>query len=156
MPKTFQDAVLFVRQHGVRYLWIDSLCIIQDSPEDWAFESARMGDVYKHAICNIAATAAADGSVGCFFERNAILAQPLRVRIESFKGLYSPTNLYDIVPQDFWSHEVADAPLNQRAWVLQEQFVSGRIVHCGKNQLLWECREHVSTSTPVYSSIWMY
>ncbi|OAG09436.1 HET-domain-containing protein [Paraphaeosphaeria sporulosa] len=143
LPKTFQEAICLTRRLSVRYLWIDSLCIIQDSTEDWAHEAACMGDIYKNALCNIAATAAADGRDGLFFERNPVLVQPLRVRIESLKleGLNSPSDLYDITPQYFWGHDVADAPLNRRAWVLQEQFLSCRVIHCSKNQLLWECRE---------------
>lgn len=55
---------------GVEYIWIDSLCIIQDSEDDWRMKSARMGDVYKYASCNIAATEAKDGESGLFTDRN--------------------------------------------------------------------------------------
>jgi hypothetical protein len=61
LPKTFQDAIQLSRRLNNRFLWIDSLCIIQDSKEDWLKESVVMGDIYKHALCNIAATAAPDG-----------------------------------------------------------------------------------------------
>jgi len=56
MPKTFRDAVIITRQLQIRRLWIDSLCIIQDSKEDWERESARMAEVYRHGLINIAAT----------------------------------------------------------------------------------------------------
>jgi hypothetical protein len=74
LPKTFQDAIEISRRLDIRFLWIDSLCIIQDSKEDWLKESVIMGDIYQHAYCNIAATAAPDGRTGCFLERNPLLA----------------------------------------------------------------------------------
>ena len=46
MPEMFQDAVIASRELGIRYLWIDSLCIIQDSVEDWELECSKMGRVY--------------------------------------------------------------------------------------------------------------
>ncbi|KAL2061615.1 hypothetical protein VTL71DRAFT_6992 [Oculimacula yallundae] len=142
LPKTFQDAIAFTRICGVRYLWIDSLCIVQNSPEDWSSEAARMGDIYKNALCNIAATAALDGRDGCFFQRDPLLLKPLRVRISSFDLNPSPTGLYEIrVQSSFWWYQVTNAPLNQRAWVQQEQVLSTRVIHCGKIQLLWECCE---------------
>src|SRR5256885_16010047 len=52
-PKTFQHAILICRGLGVNYLWIDSLCIIQDSEEDWALQSARMTDVYSNSWLKI-------------------------------------------------------------------------------------------------------
>jgi hypothetical protein len=70
LPKTFQEAIYVTRYLGLQYIWIDSLCILQDSSEDWAKESVQMADVYGAAEINIAATGAADGSGGCFFERS--------------------------------------------------------------------------------------
>ena len=63
----------------LRYIWIDSLCIIQDSPEDWDFEARRMSDVYSLALFNIAATRAKDGTVGCFARRSLMEVEPCKV-----------------------------------------------------------------------------
>jgi len=60
LSKTFQDAVVFTRNLGVRYLWIDSLCIMQDSSADKSYEIPRMVDIYNNALFNIAACAATD------------------------------------------------------------------------------------------------
>lgn len=79
LPKTFRDAVYVTKKLGVQYLWIDALCIIQDSVEDWRQETATMGKVYKNALCNIAATGASDSSIGCFWDRNPLLAQPCKI-----------------------------------------------------------------------------
>jgi hypothetical protein len=45
---------------SIQYLCIDSLCIIQDSEEDWKRESVSMMAVYSGSYCNVAATGAAD------------------------------------------------------------------------------------------------
>jgi hypothetical protein len=50
LPRLFQDAILITRRIGYRYLWIDSLCIVQDSPNDWRQEMTRMGSIYKHCV----------------------------------------------------------------------------------------------------------
>ena len=66
LPKTFQDAVTITRELGIRYLWIDGLCIIQRDEEDWAIESAQMAEVYQNACLVIAAAGAAHPGEGCF------------------------------------------------------------------------------------------
>lgn len=69
LSKTVQDAMNFTRQLGFQYIWVDYLCILQDSPTDWAQEAATMKQVYSHSSCTLAATAASDGSEGLFFQR---------------------------------------------------------------------------------------
>ncbi|KAK5652946.1 hypothetical protein OQA88_9425 [Cercophora sp. LCS_1] len=66
LPATFQHAVEMTRLLGISYLWIDSLCIIQDDPSDWEREASRMGDVYAHATVVIAADASTDDASGCY------------------------------------------------------------------------------------------
>lgn len=66
LPKTFQDAIEITRGLGVHYLWIDSLCIIQDSEADWERESSKMASIYKNAYLTVAASRSSDGSGGCF------------------------------------------------------------------------------------------
>ena len=66
LPPTFRDAVTIARTHGIRYLWIDSLCIIQDSKEDWYMQSARMGEIYALSFLIINASGSPDSQGGCF------------------------------------------------------------------------------------------
>ena len=80
LPKTFLDAIAFTRVLGIRYLWIDSLCIIQDSQEDWVTESALMPSVYGNSFCNIAASGAFNSAEGCFLSRRR-MDQSRAVRI---------------------------------------------------------------------------
>jgi hypothetical protein len=66
LPKTFGDAVTLTRNLGLRYLWIDSLCIIQDSAEDWQIESSKMADIYHNSFLTIAGISSPDSRGGCF------------------------------------------------------------------------------------------
>lgn len=71
LPKTFQDAVRITRRLGIRYLWIDCLCIIQDDVQDWEREAASMASIYRNSYLTIAASASSDSASGCFRVRDA-------------------------------------------------------------------------------------
>ena len=145
LPRTFQDAVTITRRLDVKYLWIDSLCIIQENEEDWTKESSMMGHVYQNGLCNIAATGAPDGTGGCFMERDPVLARKCRVRVDKLLSKFKlKPGLYDLVPKNLWENGLSNAPLNRRAWVAQERILAPRILHFSKNQLFWECNGLVS------------
>ncbi len=82
LPKTFRDFIQINRFLGIQYVWIDSLCIVQDDEEDWKAESARMTNVYGEAVLNVAAVGAVDGSVGCFFERSKTWRCQAKISVE--------------------------------------------------------------------------
>ena len=71
LPQTYQDAIRVTKFLGIRYLWIDSLCIIQDSVTDWQHEIARMGDIYKFTSCNLAESWPSLKGEGLFCNREA-------------------------------------------------------------------------------------
>lgn len=75
LSTTFQDAAITTRELGIRYLWIDSLCIVQDDPEDWARESGSMASIYQGAQVVFAASEANDGHQG-FLRSRADSAPP--------------------------------------------------------------------------------
>ncbi|KAH8882371.1 HET-domain-containing protein, partial [Thozetella sp. PMI_491] len=115
LSKTFQDAIYVTRELGYRYLWIDSLCIIQDSPDDWEAESSRMAEVYSNASLIISASVASSGDSGLFYPK------PAQSLLSSF------------------TEDVERGSLARRAWCLQERVLARRILHFGKDQLHWEC-----------------
>ena len=137
LPQTFQDAINITQRLGLRYLWIDSLCIMQDSIQDWQSEAAAMGNVYKRSFCTIAATGAKDGRDGLFVSRNPLLVSPLRVKA----NWGSISRSYCCVPLKLWDRNILRAPLNRRAWVLQERLLAPRTIHFGSKQVFWECCE---------------
>lgn len=141
LPKTFQDAILLTQQlnffFGFRYLWIDSLCIIQNSRADWEYEALLMKDVYRQAVLNIAASSSSDGRGGCYKDRDPVLVAPhiVDIKWDGYKGEYHLMDRY------LWKDEVIDAPLGTRGWVLQERLLSTKKVYFGKNQVFWCCQE---------------
>ncbi len=149
ISKTFREAMLVVKALGERYIWIDSLCIIQDSPNrsDWFEESAKMHAIYANAFCNISATGAVDGRDGCYFDRSPLVVQPLQIEVVNNGIEDLPRGIYLCVDWDIWSSNIDDAPLTRRAWVVQERFLSRRVLHFGRRQLFWECREKQACET---------
>ncbi|KAK0372913.1 heterokaryon incompatibility protein [Colletotrichum limetticola] len=147
LPKTFREAVQVTRQLGVRYLWIDSLCIFQDRDDlsDWLVEAGLMHKVYSNSFCNISAAGARDSSKGLFFKRDprVSLTTDICLNAEGF-GLETEYTDCSIIDMSFWGHAVGQCHLNKRGWVLQERLLSPRVLHFGRDQLFWECREQAA------------
>ena len=127
LPKTFTDANAVARYLKTRYLWIDSLAIIQDCAEDWAREATTMDRVYQNAFCNIGATAAHDSHEGLFYKRIPGLLLPQRVVISD--------RHFQMEWMADWHHAVKARPLLQRGWIVQEQWMCQRMIHFGPTQL---------------------
>jgi len=136
IPRTFAEAIQVTRAIGIRYLWIDCLCIIQDSVEDWQKESSLMGHVYEHAWCNIAATKATNSSGGLFSERDPSTVRP--VAVEAHWHSHAPTKYYCWDP-DLWTGNLDDSVLLHRGWVTQERILAPRVLHFVEGQIFWEC-----------------
>ena len=153
LPKTFQNAVVLTRKLGVRYLWIDSLCIIQDDEDEWANEASMMSEVYTQSFCTLAALSSADSTEGLRVPGKLQEKKKLSVDLGVKGGNDEPFNvrLFGREPES-WKREynawINDKdrrpdlnPLAYRAWALQEKELSTRSIHFGFRQLLWECRE---------------
>jgi hypothetical protein len=138
LPPTFRDAVTATRALNVRYLWIDSLCIIQEDPEDWKIEAARMEDVFNSAYCTIAASSSAS-SLGGFLGNRKERAV---IGINTAKG---PLYLAEAI--DDFRKDVEQGILNTRGWVYQERALSRRIIHFTSTQVYWECGHGVHCET---------
>jgi Heterokaryon incompatibility protein (HET) len=131
LTKTFRDAIYITQYLGFRYVWIDSLCIVQDDKADWAQEADLMTGVYGGSTVTIAASSATDGSVGCFFNR------PKTWRCQIHTGRDAGQILYDGVIEH--STTRLNIPLHSRAWAVQERYLSRRILHFYENEVFWEC-----------------
>jgi len=70
-PPTLRDAIIITRALSINYIWIDALCIKQDSPQDWAAEAAKMREVYSGAILTISAANSPSTHSGIFSKRTA-------------------------------------------------------------------------------------
>ncbi|KAN0099845.1 Heterokaryon incompatibility protein (HET) domain containing protein [Hyaloscypha variabilis] len=147
LPANFRDAVTITRQLGIKYLWIDALCIIQDSTSDWEIESKKMGDVYRNALITISA-AMSPGSTAGIFPKTCtpeVLKENEMADSVSLKVSYdgnSGTDVY-VSLNDKEDESLRDlfisSPLSRRGWVLQESILSPRILHYGRRQIYWQC-----------------
>lgn len=137
LPTTFRDAIKVARHLGHDYLWIDSLCILQDSVEDWRAESAHMQEIDRYSSGTIAASAAACGDDGCFFPRDTHDAVPAQIAVRWADAVKERD--YLLMHSEYFAEQISQAPLNQRAWVVQERILSPRTIHFGRSQVFWEC-----------------
>ncbi|KAL2072096.1 hypothetical protein VTL71DRAFT_11439 [Oculimacula yallundae] len=129
LPATFRDAVRITRLLGIRYLWIDSLCIVQDQLSDWEHESARMHEYYKNSFITIAALDSENSFAGMLHQR-----QMSSVQLPGFENLSLRLGL----PAARVIYE--NSILESRAWCLQERLLSSRVIHIANSEFLWECR----------------
>ena len=150
LPQTFQNAILVARSLGIQYLWIDSLCILQDDLVDWEKEAAKMSSVYANCYLMIAADRSTNPNGGCFRPPGIPASTLSSVARPGFGGRSSKlyfrmTNLRD-VDHNQVCHRLHDAisgmvrtPLDERGWCLQERILAPRILHFGEEEMAWEC-----------------
>jgi hypothetical protein len=149
LPWTFQNLVGIARQLSIRYVWVDSLCIIQDSASDWTTESAKMGEYYMNSHFTVAAVSASDGSAGCFLKRDVLKVTPCPMSIqfpESDGCVGRPGATFGSLRLTF-EEDPSDQtdgfqrpPLWRRAWVVQERLLSTRLLQFSDVQMSWKCR----------------
>ena len=151
IPQSFRDIIKLTKALKERYIWIDALCILQDSPEDWEREAATMAHTYANALCTIISPAS-DPTQAMFVERDPSLTRPACLQLSSRKGGHSATvRLHPILPK--WSIDPmfaigsdgpglrASQPTGKRAWCLQEYELSCRTVIFTSHQIGWACKE---------------
>lgn len=141
LPATFRDAVLVTRALGHRYLWIDSLCIVQGSDGDFEKEAKRMEDVYSGAYCVIAASCASNHADG--------FLKPRRER--DYVGIIpegdSKMPVYICEYIDNFKQHVSEGSLNRRGWVLQEHALARRTIFFTEHQTYFECSDGIQCET---------
>jgi hypothetical protein len=141
LPATFRDAVTVTRALGHRYLWVDSLCVIQGPDGDFQTEAERMEDVYSGAYCVIAASCATDHFSG--------FLKPRRTRdyIGLSNGSKSSAPVYICETIDNFKAHVLDGDLSGRGWVLQEHALARRTIFFTEHQTYFECSDDVRCET---------
>jgi hypothetical protein len=152
LPRTFREAVIITRKLNVRYLWIDSLCIIQDDSADWEREAAKMADIFRSAHITLAASSAEGCHDGCFESQPATPAS----------RFYLPNNTDNvcggvIYVQDVFQQETShitvlnQSPMHKRGWILQKTLLSRRILHLTKGQFYWQCNSLLESEDQILS-----
>jgi hypothetical protein len=137
LPQTFQDALAVTRSLGLSYLWIDSICIVQDDENDWAAEASRMASIYFEAWVVVAATQAGDSTSGFLRQRK----EPLSIHVRKYGSTIFEVNARQIGNYDCEMRpEFGRYPLFQRAWCLQERLLACRIIHFLPEEIYYECQ----------------
>ena len=126
LPQTFVEAIKVTRDLGQSYLWIDSLCILQDCSVDWELESSKMAGIYANAVCTLGR--ASDSSYGgCAGVRSRCKALRLCLAVGTI-------TLYQGVP-----FEKDNTPVTRRAWCLQERVLARRFIQFADLGFIWFC-----------------
>jgi len=115
LPSTFQDAVRITKSLQVRYLWIDSLCIIQDDFSDWEREASLMGNVYANSFLTIAASSSTDDSSGCLLSIDVRQNSP-HVSADAI-SMRASTPAADVPPY------IVDLPGQEPGYLARQEFL---------------------------------
>jgi Heterokaryon incompatibility protein (HET) len=142
LPRAFQDAISVTKDLGIRFLWIDALCIIQDDEDDFHNECAQMSNIYRYSNCNIVAACGRDPFTTMFQERCFDSLQ-----IGQFKSVWNSDNSthvdqYDfdqVVDMNYLWNDFLDCTVFTRGWIFQELHLPSRLLYFGKNQVHWVC-----------------
>lgn len=165
LPPNFRDAILITRKLGFQFLWIDCLCIMQDSTEDWEIESKHMGNVYRGATLTIAAAAASNSTDGILnkFEDYDLTGISISLKLSKNSP---PDDHIDAVLRDNNREQLnrllQNGPLADRGWTFQEEILSARTLYYGRMQIYWQClHDHASADglrsrAPIYQRAFRY
>lgn len=139
LPQIFNDVFQVAVTMGISYVWIDSLCIVQDDPGDWNREAALMIQIYRYAEFTVAAAVPPTmPDLGLF--RHGDPSDIPAVRLPGIVGPRKDGTVQEIVVMKPQKETYGESPLISRAWCFQEREISRRIVHYTETQVLWECR----------------
>lgn len=147
LPKTFREAIIVCAALNLRYVWIDALCIIQDSEHDWLKEAPLMCNIYAGSCVTLAA-AAAQNCLGGLFCQDPFLA-PCAVQFNS-DGVLSGLHVIQPNPLRMF---IEDSPLNQRAWAFQERILSPRRIYFTNREIVWSCSSCLYTESMAESNV---
>lgn len=177
VSRLLKDTIIVCRRLSIRYLWVDTLCIIQDSSADWEEQAAKMADIYDNSFLTVFSTwttthdkglhatvvppytysklTAADIGHGGTGDVHVLLGSR-SVRRHKIIGKFPQVAEPIPHPEPNWLWRASESKrlfcLLERAWVFQERLLSPRILHFGSHELVWECREQMACDCS--TSIW--
>ena len=147
LPKTMQDAINFTQNINLGWLWIDSLCIVQDLKEDWNREALTMHQVYRDSFVTVAALGASSCDEGLFALRDPLLYSACHLfQTKQGENIYGGQDPSIEILLDAW-------PLHQRGWVTQERILASKTLNFGP-YLIWECREKTIDEYNIIARSW--
>ncbi|KAH7343024.1 heterokaryon incompatibility protein-domain-containing protein [Rhexocercosporidium sp. MPI-PUGE-AT-0058] len=145
VPRTLIDAFALAKKLRLEFLWVDALCIVQGSREEWEEESAKMGSIYSSAKIVLSSTQSSNVTDGVFLTRSTMsLAQDIKSPDGS---MYARRNMNHEIntscrtkSNKWWEANINNTfPVLSRGWCFQERMLATRIVHFTPTELVWEC-----------------
>ncbi|TLD23842.1 hypothetical protein PspLS_06822 [Pyricularia sp. CBS 133598] len=143
--QVFQDAIIATRRLGLRYLWIDSLCIpTSDDEKTWTRDSENLAMVYRNAYLVVSATGASGPSKGLFEQRSPKDYEHFSMKAQSADGDHMVGNIAALslpLQDEICGRcpELRSEPLTRNAWAFQERVLARRVLHFARDQLRFEC-----------------
>lgn len=151
LPLTIRDAIRVVYNLGGpgSYIWVDSICIIQDDTEDWNREAATMCDIYHNAKLTIAALGASNATEGLFARRDPLISKECCIpsKHEPSRSIY--VGKFGLT--GYGMPAFNRAPLHKRGWVFQERSLSPRTLFFS-SYLYWECDSRFEVESAIGDS----
>ncbi|RYP63335.1 hypothetical protein DL771_009320 [Monosporascus sp. 5C6A] len=146
LPRTLQDGIIATRGLGLKYLWIDALCIIQEDEEDYRRELPHMAEIYNSAYVTISASTAATCRDG-FLQPRQLKYKPIRLSARCPSGDRGSVLL---MHDHLEAAQELDA-IHKRGWTLQEHLLAPRLLLFGPVRMEFICltRTHYDGGTPV-------
>jgi Heterokaryon incompatibility protein (HET) len=155
LPATFCNAIEVTRELGLHYLWIDSLCIVQDDKTDWQIEASRMATVYGRAFVVLSAASSPNPLTAFLGQRDEDWL-PKRFEFETEQGVKMPIMVrqrhllaapleqgsYEPPFTSAWASLKRVGPLYKRGWCFQETFLATRVLHFAPGAIIFECKTH--------------
>ncbi|KAH7083988.1 heterokaryon incompatibility protein-domain-containing protein [Paraphoma chrysanthemicola] len=146
LPRTFQDAFTVAEELGISYVWIDSLCIIQDQQANWAIHAGVMDKIYENAQVVVAAVSSSSGQVPFLgpeapTDRHSYRAISLDSIRPNDSGIDAATVnakvrcTFPLLDPDFIT-----GPLEKRAWAWQERYCAVRVISFTDIEAKWSCK----------------
>ncbi|KZL83337.1 hypothetical protein CI238_12546 [Colletotrichum incanum] len=145
-PVVFEEAATVARRLGIQYLWIDTICIIQDDKQDWETEAAKMADIFEDATITIAASSSPDPTVS-FLGLRPLSFRDIQLnhefRDENQTVLFKARRRISL-GMHAKSHQTTGVdPLDSRAWGLQEKELSTRLISFTGAEIQWKCQQQL-------------
>lgn len=153
IPRTFGEAFTVTRALGIGYIWIDSICIIQDDLADWTTEAANMHLIYENSHITIGATSSHGPDGGLNLDHSTDIFRQSGTASSgatfSVMGRVHPRHPNDRLlephspDRSINGHCTYQRPLMYRAWALQERLLSPRFLHFTSQEMIWECKTDI-------------
>ncbi|KAK4164403.1 heterokaryon incompatibility protein-domain-containing protein [Cladorrhinum sp. PSN259] len=135
LPRTIQDTARLVKSIGERYLWVDSLCLIQNDPDDVKAGTSVMDLIYETSALTVVAACGRDAGHGLPGVNSGSRSVPFYLS-QVLPGLQLTiyTDLVYLLQSSVWA---------SRGWTLQEEILSSRVLYFVNDQVFFQCGDHL-------------